>query len=178
MKSKGEIEAAGREGLTPAPAGKVRLPYDCPAGTMWDGMLKTCVPLDSRDKNDSSGGSMMKAMSAVDGFSMAQLIRHLDEIINVEKASGSREKFKIDAKDLPNEAFPPALVSSTRRALLHHTPGVKDSYDNASIDNARLRNALARVSKIEGYSAQAIEDATKHLIDHAREVVKAYLGKS
>jgi hypothetical protein len=145
---------------------------------MWDGMLKTCVPLDSRDKNDSSGGSMMKAMSAVDGFSMAQLIRHLDEIINVEKASGSREKFKIDAKELPNEAFPPALVSSTRRALLHHTPGVKDSYDNASIDTARLRNALARVTKLEGYSSQAIEDATKHLIDHAREVVKAYLGKS
>ena len=177
-KTKGEIEAAGDEGLVPAPAGKVKLPSDCPAGTLWDGVNKLCRPLDSSDKNRPSGASPQSPKSTADTMSVAQLIRNLDEIINVEKASGSREKFKIDAKDLPNEAFPPALVSSTRRALLHHTPGVKDSYDNASIDTARLRNALARVSKIEGYSAQAIEDATKHLIDHAREVVKTYLGKS
>lgn len=179
-KTKGEAEAAGAEGLVPAPAGKVKLPSDCPAGTLWDGVNKICRPLDSSDKNRPSGASPQspKSTASTDTMSVAQLIRHLDEIINVEKASGSREKFKIDAKELPNEAFPPALVSSTRRALLHHTPGVKDSYDNASIDTARLRNALARVSKIEGYSAQAIEDATKHLIDHAREVVKAYLGKS
>lgn len=177
-KTKGETEAAGSEGLVPAPAGKVKLPSDCPAGTIWDGVNKLCRPLDSSDKNRPSGASPQSPKSTAETMSLAQLIRNLDEIINVEKASGLREKFKIDAKELPNEAFPPSLVSSTRRALLHHTPGVKDSYDNASIDTARLRNALARVSKIEGYSAQAVEDATKHLIDHAREVVKAHLGKS
>lgn len=179
-KTKGEAETAGSEGLVPAPAGKVKLPSDCPAGTLWDGVNKICRPLDSSDKSRPSGSSPQspKSVASADNMSVAQLIRQLDEIINVEKASGSREKFKIDAKELPNEAFPPSLVSSTRRALLHHTPGVKDSYDNASIDTARLRNALARVSKLEGYSAQALEDATKHLIDHAREVVKAHLGKS
>lgn len=177
-KTKGETETAGDEGLVPAPAGKVKLPSDCPPGTTWDGVNKLCRPLDSSDKNRPSGSSPQNPKSTADTMSVAQLIRHLDEIINVEKASGSREKFKIDAKELPNEAFPPSLVSSTRRALLHHIPGVKDSYDNASIDTARLRNALARVSKLEGYSAQAVEDAAKHLIDHAREVVKTHLGKN
>lgn len=179
-KTKGETEAAGDEGLVPAPAGKVKLPSDCPPNTLWDGVNKLCRPLDSSDKSRPSGASPQspKSTATADTMSVAQLIRQLDEIINVEKASGSREKFKIDAKELPNEAFPPSLVSSTRRALLHHTPGVKDSYDNASIDTARLRNALARVTKLEGYSAPALEDATKHLIDHAREVVKVHLGKS
>lgn len=188
--SKASGEGAAQNDLAPSPAGRpARLPSDCPPNTGWNADREDCVPLDSSKKTKGETETLENAETgpaAVDkaeiapvfNMSVAQLIRQLDEIINVEKASGSREKFKIDAKELPNEAFPPSLVSSTRRALLHHTPGVKDSYDNTSIDTARLRNALARVSKIEGYSSQAIEDAAKHLLDHARAVVKAHLGKS
>lgn len=176
-KTKSAEELAGREGLTPTPEGKVRLPSDCPSGTMWDGMLKTCVPLDSREKNDPRGGSMMSSQP-FSSMSTAKVISVLDEIIKVQSSEANREKSRVTARDLPNEAFPPSLVGSTRRNLMHHTPEVTDAYDNASVDVSRLRNALARIDKLEGYSPQAITDARAHLLFHAQEVVESYLGKN
>jgi len=166
-KTKSEEETAGRDGLTPAPAGKVRLPYDCPSGTLWDGMTKTCTPLNPQDKT----------VSSVEKMSQAHLIKALDEIIRENVQSGRKEKASVAAKDLPNAAFPPSLVSMTRRSLMHHDPSVEDPYDNASVDVNRLRNALARASKVEGFSTKAVEDAREHLLYHAREVVKAHLAK-
>lgn len=178
-KTKSSDETAGREGLTPAPAGKVKLPADCPPNTMWDGVSKTCTPMDSRDKNRPSGASPQspKSFAEVDGWSVAKLIQHLDAIIR-EDVGGSKEKAKVAAKNLPNEAFPPSLVGSTRRSLMHHTFEVADAYDNGTVDVARLRNALARVDGLDGYSAKAVEDAREHLIYHAREIIKASLGKN
>lgn len=177
--NKAEVEVAGREGLVPAPAGKVKLPEDCPEGTLWDGINKLCRPIDSRDKNRPSGSKgpqSPKDTADVEELSVAQLIKTLDEII--KSNAGQKEKMKLSAKELPNEAFPPSLVSSTRRSLMHHTSEVADAYDNETVDVSRLRNALARVDKVEGHSAPAVEDARNHLLYHAREIVKAHLGKN
>jgi hypothetical protein len=179
LKGSNKAEVAdNREGLTPAPAGKVRLPEDCPKGTLWDGINKLCRPLDSRDKNRPSGKSPEdpKNTAEVDAMTIAHLIKVLDEIL--KSSADQKEKTKIMAKELPNEAFPPSLVSSTRRSLMHHTPEVADAYDNETVDVARLRNALARMDTVEGYSAPAVEDAKNHLLYHAREIVKAHLGKN
>ena len=175
-----DAKPGNREGLVPPPAGKVKLPEDCPKGTIWDAALFACRPLDTRDKNRPKGKSPEdpKNTANVGEMTVAQLIHYLDEIIKSESAEGKKEKAKTEAKDLPNEAFPPSMVSATRRSLMHHTPEVKDSYDNASVDVSRLRNALARAAKVEGYSVKAVEDAVDHLIYHAREVVQEYLGKS
>ena len=107
-------------------------------------------------------------------------ITSLDDIINEVLAEGRKEKadLKVAAKDLPNEAFPPSLVSNTRRSLMHHTPDVTDPYDTASVDVPRLRNALARSSRIDGYAEKAVADAQDHLLWHARQLVSAYLGKA
>lgn len=175
-KTKSAEETAGSEGLTPAPAGKVKLPSDCPAGTMWDGVSKTCTPMDSRDKSrpGSAGPQSPKSFAEM---STAKVISVLDEIIKAQGGT-QKEKSRVIARDLPNEAFPPSLVGSTRRNLMHHTPEVTDAYDNASVDVARLRNALARIDKLEGYSPQAIADARAHLLFHAQEVVESHLGKN
>lgn len=179
-KTKGETETAGDEGLVPAPAGKVKLPSDCPPGTLWDGVNKLCRPLDSSDKSRPGNKSPQAPTSTAseEQISVAGLISKLDEIIRFESATGKREKARVEARALPNEAFPPSMINATRRSLLHHTPDVKDPYDNETIDVARLRNALARVSKVEGYAAKAVEDALNHLVYHAREVIKTRLGKN
>lgn len=180
FKGKSDSENSGDEGLIPAPEGRVKNPVDCPAGTLWDGVNKLCRPLDSGDKSrpGEPGPQDAKDTAAVDKMSVSNLIKHLDEMIRNEDAAANKEKSKVAAKSLPNEAFPPSLVNSTRRNLMHHTLDVVDAYDNASVDVSRLRNALARVEKVEGYSPRAVEDAREHLLYHAREVVKAYLGKS
>jgi hypothetical protein len=110
----------------------------------------------------------------VASMSTAQLIQALDEVL---KEQGTKEKSRVAAKDLPNAAFPPSLVSSTHRALMHHTPDVSDPYDSASVDVARLRNALYRTSKVEGFSDKAVEDGIEHLLFHAREIVEARTKK-
>lgn len=173
-------QPGNREGLTDAVPGKVKLPSDCPPGTIWDGTRRTCTPLSTEEKTrqGSPGPYNPKDLATVDKMSTAQLIKYLDQIIKEELASGrGREKADVAARDLPNEAFPPSLVSSTRRSLLHHNPNVEDAYDNQSVNVSRLRNSLARVSSLQGYSEMALEEATQHLLYHAREVVKAYLGK-
>ncbi len=180
-------ETGNREGLTPAPAGKVRLPSDCPKDTIWDAKNKICRPLDSMDKSRPDGASPQNPKSVaeedvenvVENMSLARIISELDEIIAEVLAEGRTEKagVKVVAKDLPNEAFPPSLVSTTRRSLMHHSPDVTDPYDTASVDVPRLRNALARSSRIEGYAEKAVADAQEHLLWHARQLVSAYLGK-
>lgn len=146
-----------REGLTKEVPGKVKLPSDCPANTIWDGNSRMCRALTT-------------IMASIDNMTTAQLIQTLDVVI--KEQGGSKEKSRVAAKNLPNAAFPPSLVSSTHRALLHHTPDVVDPYDSASVDVARLRNALYRTSKVEGFSDKAVEDAINHLLFHAREIVK------
>jgi hypothetical protein len=174
FKGKSESETAGREGLTTEVPGKVKLPQDCPAGTIWDGNRRTCTPLDPSDKNRPSGSAGPMNPKNVASMSTAQLIQALDEVL---KEQGTKEKSRVAAKDLPNAAFPPSLVSSTHRALMHHTPDVSDPYDSASVDVARLRNALYRTSKVEGFSDKAVEDGIEHLLFHAREIVEARTKK-
>lgn len=182
----GEEVADNREGLVDAPEGKVKLPSDCPAGTLWDGKNKLCRPLSSMDKSRPNGSSPQdpantaSVESVVENMSLAKIISALDEIIAAEINDGRSEKanIRVSAKDLPNEAFPPSLVSTTRRSLMHHNPDVTDPYDTASVDVPRLRNALARSSKIDGYAEKAVADAQEHLLWHARQLVSAYLGKA
>jgi hypothetical protein len=168
-----------REGLTPAPAGKVQHQSDCPPNTAWDAKMKICRPIDSMDKNRPSGASPQSPKSTADVSEMSSslLIKHLDAFIKEEIEAGRKEKARVSAKDLPNEAFPPSLVSSIRRALMHHDPSVEDAYDHESVDASRLRNALARVDGLTGYAAKAVDDAREHLIFHAREIVSNYLSK-
>jgi len=189
FKGKSEKENAenampdNREGLTDEVPGKVKLPSDCPPGTIWDGTRRTCTPLDTREKNRPSGSSGpqpptdVASESQIESLSLNRVISHLDEIIREEVKAGRKEKGKVAAKDLPNEAFPPSLVNSSRRALMHHLPEVADAYDTETVDVVRLRNALARVSSVQGFAKQAVEDACEHLLFHAREILKSRLGK-
>ena len=101
----------------------------------------------------------------------ARIIQELDRILS--ERDETKSKTRVDAKNLPNAAFPPSTVSAEKRVLMHHTPVVEDPYDTESVDIGRLRNALARASKVEGFSDKAIEDAFDHLMYHAREVVTA-----
>ena len=190
FKGKSEEEVAdanpgNREGLTPAPAGMVQHQSDCPPGTAFDAKQRICRPLDSMDKSRPDGASPQNPKSVasvedvVENMSLAKIVSTLDEIILSDIEAG-REKagLKVSAKELPNEAFPPSLVSNTRRSLMHHTPDVSDPYDTASVDVPRLRNALARSSKIDGYAEKAVADAQEHLLWHARQLVSAHLGKA
>ncbi|MBD3260357.1 MAG: hypothetical protein GF334_01545 [Candidatus Altiarchaeales archaeon] len=176
-------QPSNREGLVGAPAGKVKHATDCPPGTIWDGKNRLCRPLDSMDKSRPDGNSPQNPQNfatvedVVENMSLAKLIAHLDQIIREEVQDTRKEKAKVAAKDLPNEAFPPSLVGSTRRSLMHHSPDVTDPYDTGTVDVARLRNALARVNKISGYSERAVDEAYDHLLFHAREVVAQHLGK-
>lgn len=178
FKGKSEQEDADanpslREGLTPPPAGKVQHQSDCPPNTAWDAKNKICRPIDSMDKDRPSGASPENPKSVAD-LSTAQIIQALDEII---KGLGEQEKSKVLAKELPNAAFPPSLVSDTHRSLMHHSPNVEDPYDTASVDVARLRNSLFRATSVKGFSDKAVEDAIDHLLFHAREIVAENLGK-
>jgi hypothetical protein len=169
-----EANPGNREGLVPPPAGQVNLPSDCPPNTGWDAKLKICRPIDSMDKNRPSGASPESPTSTaeeLEEMTPARLIQELDRILSEQDETKSKPR--IDAKDLPNAAFPPSTVSAEKRVLMHHTPAVEDPYDTESVDIGRLRNALARVSKVEGFSEKAIEDAFDHLLYHAREVVTA-----
>jgi hypothetical protein len=169
-----DANPAMREGLTKPPAGKVQHPTDCPPNTAWDAKNKVCRPIDSMDKDRPSGASPQNPKSVADDLTTAQIIQVLDEII---KGLGEKEKSKVLAKELPNAAFPPSLVSDTRRSLMHHTPGVEDPYDTASVDVIRLRNSLFRATAVKGFSDRAIEDAIDHLLFHAREVVAERIEK-
>lgn len=172
-----------RQGLTPSPAGIVKHPSDCPMGTIWDGKSKTCRPLDSSDKNRPSGNSPQEPQNTasiedvVNSMSLAKIISCLDEIIREEIAGGRKEKATVKAKDLPNEAFPPSLVNSAKRSLMHHTANVEDAYDSNTVDCSRLRNSLARISKVTGYSEKAKEEALEHLLAHAKDLIVKNLGK-
>jgi len=181
-----DANPGNREGLTPAPEGMVQHQSDCPSGTAWDAKQRICRPLDPMDKSRPDGASpqnpkdVASVEAVVENMSLAGIISTLDEIIAEVIAEGRTEKagVKVSAKDLPNEAFPPSLISNARRSLMHHTPDVTDPYDTPSVDVPRLRNALARSSKIEGYAEKAVADAREHLLWHARQLVSAYLGKA
>ncbi len=185
FKSKNEQEDAdaipqNREGLTPPPAGKVQHQSDCPPDTAWDAKNKICRPIDSTDKNRPDGPSPQPPTSVAraEKLSLAQIIQQLDAIIKEGAEEGrTKEKARVAAKDLPNAAFPPSLVSSTKRSLMHHTPNVEDPYDQETVDVGRLRNALARATTVEGFSAQATTDASEHLLYHARAIVAERLSK-
>ena len=182
FKGKSEQEDAdakpeNRVGLTPAPAGKVQHQSDCPPNTAWDAKSKVCRPIDSTAKNRPDGASPQSPTSVaeVEELSIHQLIQRLDEVI--QRESGGKEKSRVVAKDLPNAAFPPSLVSPTKRSLMHHGANVEDPYDHESVNIGRLRNALARVSGVDGFSEKAVVDAQEHLLYHARAIVADLLSK-
>jgi hypothetical protein len=177
-------QPGNREGFVPPPAGRERLPSDCPQDTIWDAKNKICRPLSSMDKArpPKPAPSPQSPMNtAVEEMSTAVLVQQLDEIIKEEsEVVEEKERSKMAAKDLPNEAFPPSLVGPTKRVFMHHTPGVEDPYDNETVDVSRLRNALARQTRAAeqaGFNEQAIVDGVNHLLYHAREIVKARVEK-
>ncbi len=179
FKGKSEQEDAdakpqNREGLTPPPAGKVQHPTDCPPNTAWDAKSKVCRPIDSMDKDRPSGASPQNPKSIADELTTAQIIQVLDEII---KGLGEPEKSKVLAKELPNAAFPPSLVSDSHRSLMHHKSDVVDPYDTASVDVARLRNSLFRATAVKGFSDKAVEDGVNHLLFHARAIAAERIEK-
>ena len=186
FKGKSEQEDAdakpqNRVGLTPAPAGKVQHQTDCPPNTAWDAKSKVCRPIDSRDKNRPDGASPQASTSVaeeVEMLSIHQLIQKLDEVIQKETSENpNKEKSRVAAKDLPNAAFPPSLVSPAKRSLMHHGDNVEDPYDHGSVNVGRLRNSLARASGVEGFSEKAVVDAQEHLLYHARAIVAEHLEK-
>ncbi len=172
-------QPGNREGLTSDPAGRIKHPTDCPSGTAWNAVRRVCSPLSSMDKNRPNGASPQPATNVateVDEMSEAQLIQKLDEILK-SLAGEHKEKSKVAAKNIPNAAFPPSLVSETRRSLMHHTADVQDPYSNDSVDVARLRNSLFRASAVKDFSEKAVLDAREHLLFHARSIVAEYLAK-
>ncbi len=173
-----DAKPANREGLTPAPAGKVQHQSDCPPNTAWDAKNKICRPIDSMAKDRPSGASPQSPRSTaeeVQAMSLAKLVSALDELIS--HLGEEKEKGKVVAKDLPNAAFPPSLVSDSHRSLMHHKSDVVDPYDTASVDVVRLRNSLFRATTVQGFSGKAVEDGIDHLLFHAREIVAENLEK-
>ena len=173
-----DANPGNREGLTPAPEGKVQHQSDCPPNTAWDAKNKICRPIDSMAKDRPSGASPQSPKSTADevqSMSLAKLVSALDELI--KQLGDTKEKSKVVAKELPNAAFPPSLVSDSHRSLMHHKSDVVDPYDTASVDVIRLRNSLFRSATVKGFSEKAVEDAVDHLLFHAREIVAENLGK-
>lgn len=76
---------------------------------------------------------------------------------------------------LPNAAF--ALIKRDssgkiiKRSLPHHGPSVKNPSENSSIDLGRLRNALARINQVDGFTTSEISRAKSHLETHARALL-------
>ena len=176
--AKADANPSNREGLTVPPAGKVQHQSDCPPNTAWDSKMKICRPISSMDKDRPSGASPQSPKSTADDvekLTPARLIQELDRILSEQDENKARPR--INAKDLPNAAFPPSTVNATKRVLMHHTPDVADPYDTATVDIGRLRNALARANRVEDFSEKAIEDALEHLLYHAREIVTAVREK-
>jgi len=74
-------------------------------------------------------------------------------------------------KDLPDSAY--ALIVkrgnglASKRALPHHINTVKKGSDNDTVDLPRLRNNLARATKIKGASRSDLKAAVYHLEMHA-----------
>ena len=173
-------QSGNREGLTIEVPGKVKLPVDCPPGTLWDGTRRTCTPLSTTEKDRPNGSSGPMNPKDVASMSTALLIQHLDEIIKGELVEARSARSKVAAKSLPNSAFPPSLVSASKRSFMHHSHTVEDPYDNETVDVPRLRNALARFSSEksqEGFSSPAVADGLEHLVYHARSIVSDHLVK-
>lgn len=79
--------------------------------------------------------------------------------------------------DLPDMAFAIVLeggekddegktVPRSLRKLPHHNSTVTSPNDDSSVDMPHLRNALARISQVEGATEAEIEAAQKHLDGH------------
>ena len=90
---------------------------------------------------------------------------------------------------LPNAAF--AVVepgykegdNKNARHLPHHTKNVQSATEDSSVDEAHLRNALARMNQIQavldGVSTEAIRAKAKsHLVGHAKRMGIGDWGKS
>jgi hypothetical protein len=108
------------------------------------------------------------------------LIQDFDEEILVDQ-SDFKGRPGLPRKQLPDSAFAVIektekkdeegrTVPDTARHLPHHTDAVRDGRENDTIDLARYRNALARVSQIKatqgGSTSELIEKARRHLERH------------
>lgn len=182
-KSKGETienaQSSNREGLTPSPAGQVRHATDCPPNTAFDPNGRICRPIDSTQKNRPTGSTPQSptSIASIADMSVAQLVQQLDIIIKEQNVVENKDKDKTIAKNLPNAAFPPSLISAVKRSLMHHSSSVQDPYNHATVEVGRLRNAIVRSTTVEGFSEQAILDARAHLLYHAHAIIEEYLSK-
>jgi len=82
---------------------------------------------------------------------------------------------------LPDAAF--ALVKRvdgkvTKRSLPHHGPNVKSATENGSVDVGRLRNALAQINQVKGFTAAEIAAGKKHLCMSIEVLLKSHQKKN
>lgn len=89
--------------------------------------------------------------------------------------------------DLPDVAFALILaggeldetdktVPRSLRKLPHHIGSVVDPDDDETVDWPHLLNALARVSQVEGASAEELDSAEAHLRGHFNRINEAEGG--
>lgn len=103
----------------------------------------------------------------------------LDKLIkekNIDLAA--EKKARPSDSKLPNAAF--ALIKKDKtgkvmkRSLPHHGSNVKSATENSSVDIGRLRNALARINQVKGFTSVEISKAKSHLLAHAKELLKSH----
>lgn len=108
-----------------------------------------------------------------------ELIIQLDKVIKEEKIDlAEEEKARPPDSKLPDASF--ALIKKDRtgnvvkRSLSHHNSNVKSLAENGSVDIGRLRNALARVDQVKGFTPAEISKAKSHLLAHVKELLKTH----
>ncbi|RLE39462.1 hypothetical protein DRJ17_00750 [Candidatus Woesearchaeota archaeon] len=137
----------------------------------------TAETLNSKELIDSFIAHNDATVQEINQF--IELIQDFEE--NAVDQSFFKGRPGLPRKQLPDAAF--AVVEETgkkdeegrtipdiARHLPHHTDAVRDGTENDTLDIARYRNALARVSQIKatqgGSTAELIEKARKHLESH------------
>lgn len=98
----------------------------------------------------------------------------LDESTNTTIENAKEKQDRPPDSKLPDAAF--ALVKTVdgrkQRALPHHGPQASSPTENSSVDLGRLRNALARINQVKGFSSGDIAAAQRHLDAHAKALLK------
>lgn len=95
---------------------------------------------------------------------------------NTENISTNAAEKKSRPRDgrLPDPSF--ALIKRdasgkiVKRSLPHHGPSVESPSENSSVDLGRLRNALARVNQVTGFTSEEVARAERHLQAHVKNL--------
>lgn len=134
---------------------------------------------DSRTRRFTEIGD--EEVNSVDDKKLEELIVELNGMIKKEGIDlATKKKTRPPDSQLPDAAFPPSLVKKdktgkvVKRSLPHHGPNVKSPTENSSVDVGRLKNALARINQVKGFTASEIASAKRHLMAHAKALLDKY----